>query len=184
MKDKILMIHEVKEWMLELDLSNFKEITFDDGLYSQYKHIEHFKKFNVPLTFFISTNIILEDEKLQNKEITLDCRSAHQNHFTNNDKSQYMTWNQIKEIHNNENCYIGGHSHNHYSYKLKDLKTLFYDLTIDTELMINTFKQNNIIIDKFCFPYNTELPLYKGLLKKQKITKFYGQERIAIEDLK
>ncbi len=183
MNDKVLMIHEVLPWMLDLDLSEYKEITFDDGLYSQYNHYKHFKQFGVPLTFFISTNIVQDSNELQSN-VVMSCSDAHEQFFETGDKSQYMNWKQIIEIQKYDNCFIGGHSHQHLKYNKKDIRKLHLSLRSDISKMMDCFKMYNIEINKFCFPYNIELPFYRSILQKYNVDKYYGQERIAIEDLK
>jgi hypothetical protein len=180
---KILMIHEVEPWMLELDLSEFDEITFDDGLYSQYKNYKHFLKYKKPLLFFISTNIVCEEVRTQNEEV-IKCSDAHKLFFEDNNKSNYMTWNQIKEIEKTSNCKIGGHSHFHKKYKSKKIKEIYEKLTNCTKTMMDIFNQQEIKIIDFCYPYNKNYPLYETILKKEEIINFYGEERIAIEELK
>ncbi|WP_412463058.1 polysaccharide deacetylase family protein [Halobacteriovorax sp. RT-2-6] len=179
----ILMIHEVYEWMLNLDLSEYI-ITFDDGLYSQYKYLEHFLKFDTPKIFFISTNIISPEDEIQNKE-TIPCARAHELFFKNKVTNNYMKWSQIKEIANTANCYIGGHSHKHKDLRKNiSLKELHSHLKNDTDTMISEFEKKGIQIKDFCFPYNYEAPLYKEVLKQKGITNIYGSGRIAIEELK
>lgn len=175
---KILMIHEIEPWMLDLDLSEYDEITFDDGLYTQYKHYKHFLKFNKPLIFFISTNIICREQQNTN---LISCSEAHKLFFEKNDNSYYMTWEQIQEIYSTSNCYIGGHSHNHNQYTDNNIRDLYFKLKSDTESMIIEFQKQNINITKFCFPYNKEYPLYKQILLDSEITEFYCNERIELK---
>ncbi|EPZ52060.1 polysaccharide deacetylase [Bacteriovorax sp. BAL6_X] len=168
--------------MLELDLSNYI-ITFDDGLYSQYKYLNHFLKFDTPKIFFISTNIVSPEQEEQN-EITTSCSKAHESFFKTGNTANYMKWSQIKEIASTKNCYIGGHSHQHKDLRgTLALKKLHNHLKEDTDKMLNEFNTQGIEIKDFCFPYNYEAPLYKEILKQRGIENFFGQERIAIEDL-
>lgn len=181
---KILEIHEVHDWMLELDLSEFDILTFDDGLYSQYKHFKHFLKFDGPKYFFISTDIVCTDEKLQNKEL-ISCRDAHKNYRVGDDKSAYMTWDQIKEISEYTNCFIGGHSHTHPKLEGTRLVDQMHTAMFETKIMIKNFKQNDIIINSFCYPYNYPAPGYKLLLnKKYNVNEIFGDGRTSIEELK
>ncbi|AYF45775.1 polysaccharide deacetylase [Halobacteriovorax sp. BALOs_7] len=179
----IIMIHEVSDWMLEIDLSKYI-ITFDDGLYSQYKNLDHFLSFDTEKYFFISTNIVSPKNERQEKEV-IPCHIAHQNFFNNGDTSAYMNWEQIRTIDKSANCFIGGHSHSHRDLRgdIK-LKELHDHLTQDTELMLKRFKVEGIKINSFCFPYNYEAPLYKEILKQNDINHFFGNERIAIEDIR
>ncbi len=183
MSGNILCIHEIEDWMLDLDLSEYKEITFDDGMYSQYLHLDHFLKFGVPLTFFISTEIVQDEHHSQNSKEFLSCSEAHKNFFKSNDKSQYMNWSQIQEISTTTNCTIGGHSHSH-NIKRENIKELHTILVSDTNTMLDEFFTRGINIDKFCYPYNEELPMYKTILNRKGLHKLYKSDRKNIEELK
>lgn len=177
------MIHEVHDWMLEIDLSKYI-ITFDDGLYSQFKNLDHFLNIDTQKYFFISTNIVHEGKDKQNEDI-IPCRIAHENFFKDGDTSSYMSWEQIQTIAASANCYIGGHSHKHLDLRRHiKIKELHKHLIEDTNEMLNKFKEKGIEINSFCFPYNYEAPLYKEILKKSGIDYFFGRERIAIEELR
>lgn len=180
---KTLMIHEVHDWMLNLDLSEFDSFMFDDGLFSQYKNIKHFIKFNKPIYFFICTGSVCPEEALQNDEV-LSCDDAHDLFFEFGDRTNYMKWSQIQEIKNTPNCYIGGHSHSHPS--LRNNKLIEQSLIVksDVELMLKEFKNQNIDIDSFCYPYNYESYAWAAYCVPNGITNFYGAERTPIETLK
>lgn len=178
----VLMIHEILPWMLHPMLENYI-LTFDDGLYSQYFHLDFFKKLNTPKIFFISTDIICPEEKKQNHDFP-SCASAHEDFFKNGNTSNYMKWSQIHEIANSPQCFIGGHSHAHHRNQDLSIKSLFEALKIDTQKMMDAFKRENLSIEHFCFPYNKEHVLYKEILKQHQIKHFYGDERISIESLK
>lgn len=178
---KVLMVHEVSEWMLDLDLSSFDLITFDDGLYSQYYYHKEFLKYNIPMIFFISTNIIGTEH--QSMEFP-NCVEAHEKFFLTGDTSDYMNWNQIKTLHSTENCKIGGHSHQHIKYNYDKIKELYLEINDDTSRMLSEFLAHDIKIEDFCHPYNIVIPFRKGILNRYGIFNFYGEERIAIETLK
>lgn len=177
----VLMIHEIREEMLDLPLEDYT-LTFDDGLYSQYYYWNHFKRLNTQKIYFISSNIICTGA--QNSEFP-SCRQAHQKAFAGN-YEDYMTVDQIKELMSDPLVTIGGHSHAHTS--LKKLPKLFdcvSHIQRDTEEMINWF-QNTLGFKPtaFCFPYNDNLDgMYNALLRKHGFTDFYGHERTAIESL-
>lgn len=176
------MIHEVQDKHLELDLSEYDVITFDDGLYSQYFHYKHFLKYNVPLIFFISTNIVCDEDTCQNEEFT-NCNISHKEHFLYGVKHDYMKWSQIHEINKEDNCFIGGHSHEHKEVDSNNVRTLYTHIIHDTMMMMTEFKNQGISLDKFCYPYNRQYSMYKTILKDNDITSFYGNERIDIDDL-
>lgn len=177
---RILEIHEVHDWMLEMDLSGFDFITFDDGLYSQYKNYKHFLKYQVPLYFFISTGIVCEGE--QDKTV-ISCDEAHE--FAKKyDNRYYMTWDQIKEINSNYHCFIGGHSHSHPRLSGLKLKEQYEIAKQEVHTMQEEFKKHGINVYRFCYPYNEEIIGYKSELKKYGIFDLFGKDRIAIEELK
>lgn len=178
---KVLMIHEMREWMFNLPLENF-ELTFDDGLFSQYYYLDRLKQIPTKKTFFISTDIVCPEDETQLADFPT-CVEAHDKYFQNNERRHYMKWSQIKEIYNTENCFIGGHSHFHKRVASSPLSILFQHLSSDTELMIKEFSQRDIKITKFCYPYNQTYLLYEEILKKNGITDFFGNERTAIESL-
>lgn len=170
------MIHEITPEVLKKDLSNFDIITFDDGLYTQYLNHEHFAKFNKPMYYFISTNIICPINVKQKDEI-LYCGDAHKKAFNGNFEN-YMTWSQIKELSKLYN--IGGHSHTHPRIKTKSLTEQFKICKNEVDLMNDSFKENEIVINSFCFPYNEEIIIYKALLKGYAL---FGEKRIAVESI-
>ena len=180
---KTLMIHDVQPWMLDLDLSNFDVLTFDDGLYSQYNNLEHFLKFGKRMYFFICTGCICPEETKQNNEV-LSSKYAHELFFDYGDKTNYMKWSQIHEINKLKNCYIGGHSH--YHPYLNNNKLIDQSLIVksDVEMMLKEFKQQDIKIDSFCYPYNFESFAWAAYCVPNKINTFFGKERTPIEDLR
>jgi len=178
---KVLMVHDIRPEFLELDLSEFDMITFDDGLYSQYLYREHFLKFNKPLVYFISTEIVCPEDKEQ--IVGISCGEAHRKWFCNKDASAYMTWEQIKELNNTPGCKIGGHSHQHLKHDKKSIVQVYNDLSTDTQLMLNKFKEKDIIISCFAYPYNKKYTMYRTILANHDIDNVYGYERIAIESL-
>ena len=178
----VLMIHEIREWMLELPLENYT-LTFDDGLYSQYYYFEHLKKFATEKYFFISTNIVCPEDHEQSL-LFPSCSEAHDLYFKAHNTENYMKWSQIQEIANSEHCHIGGHSHFHKRPDGVSLESLYQYLKNDTELMLNEFAKQGIKIDSFCYPYNKQYILYEEILKKSGLKLIFGDQRIAIEDLK
>lgn len=177
------MIHEIRPWMLQEDLSLFDIITFDDGLYSQYVNYKHFLKFDKPLIFFISSGIVCDENTEQNTEY-LSCSDAHKCFFTNDDKSNYMKWSQIHEINQTEGCEIGGHGYKHIRFSNEKLKIIHIKLKEDIEFMQNEFSIHHLKPISFCFPYNEEYIFQRRLLQDEGYERFFGEERIAIEDIR
>lgn len=66
-----LMFHEVDESIFDIDLEKYI-LTFDDGLYTQYKLIDRLCELNTTKIFFISSNIIC-DENVKQSEENITC---------------------------------------------------------------------------------------------------------------
>ena len=91
-----------------------------------------------------------------------------------------MNWTQIREIQMEDKCHIGCHSHYH------DVKTADCVECIinDNQKMIFEFIKNlNFLPHYFCFPYNYETTLYRMILSKRGFKKFFGKERIDINEI-
>jgi hypothetical protein len=178
MKQKpILMIHEFKEDFLDLPLEDYV-LTFDDGLYTQYKFINEIEKINTEKIFFISSNIICP-EYIDQSDDFINSIDAHRKAFYNYYEN-YMKWSQIRDINKIKDCYIGCHSHFH---KLKTADCVEC-IILDNRKMFHEFKEHlGFIPHKFCFPYNYQTPLYKEILFKKGFTSFFGGERIDINTL-
>jgi peptidoglycan/xylan/chitin deacetylase (PgdA/CDA1 family) len=175
----ILEIHEWKPEFESLPLEDYI-LTFDDGLYSQYQARDFLKTLNTPKIFFISTNIIREENERPNLEI-IHCKNAHIKAFKGNFED-YMNWWEIWTL-QDMGFEIGGHSHFHKRYNISPLKELYQNLILDTEIMMENFEQKNIKINKFCFPYNeTYNSLYRTIISKNGLESF-GPERMPIEKL-
>ena len=177
---KICEIHEILPEYLEVDLSDFDILTFDDGLYTQYIYHEHFMQFGKPMYFFISPGIVCYDEYLQTSR-PIHCADAHNEFFTNKTTWPYMTWKQIREL--SRKCIVGGHSFDHPD--LSNLKPV-QQITkaIDQcEKMLKMFEKYRIKIHSFCYPYNDIIPGYKGYLEQHGVHEFFGPDRIPIESI-
>jgi len=171
---RVVMIHEVTDEVLSKDLSNFDIITFDDGLYTQYLHHKHFALFNKPMYFFISPGIVANS--VQSDEV-IYCADAHikakECNFEN-----YMTWDQIIELNLLYN--IGGHSYSHPRVKKLPLRDQVKLCSEEVDKMFKSFKEHNINIDSFCFPYNEDSIGYRVKMKE---FIFFGNERVPVESI-
>ena len=177
----VLMIHEVRPWMLDLPLNDYI-LTFDDGLYSQYHYNDHFKQLTTQRIYYISSGIVSTGQ--QSTEFPT-CVQAHEK-ARNNNFEDYMSVEQIRDLMQDPNVIIGAHSHSHT--RLNNFKTLAEKvayINLDTEQMIAWFKEQlGFSPTHFCFPYNEDLNgLYKGLIKKFGITNVVGSGRIPVETL-
>lgn len=174
---QVLMIHEFKEKYFDLPLEQYI-LTFDDGLYSQYTFIDELQKLNTQKIFFISSQIVCSEEETQDNTC-ISCIDAHNAAFSES-YSHYMKWSQIKYINSLPNCLVGCHGHSHIYNIVSDVQTMIRD----TREMTKIFKtQLGSIPQHFCFPYNIESQIYRGILHSYGLRYFYGSERIDIDSL-
>lgn len=170
------MIHEVNDFIINKvkTLDDESIITFDDGLLTQFLNRNYFKRFK-RVIFFINPTILCETEELQNHKY-IKCTEAHKKAFRGNFEN-YMTLNQVKQL-QNEGFEIGSHSYEHKFFK--NIK----EITEDINKSFNFFKENNINIKSYCYPYNQDNrnPLFQLELSRiYKNIDFFGSNRIAIE---
>lgn len=176
-----LMIHTIEEWMFSLPLENY-ELTFDDGLYNHFYYIDRLVKIPTKKVFFISSSIICNGPQSSN---FCSSEAAHEKARVNN-REDFMTIDQIKQLAHYENVEIGSHSHFHTN--LNTFNTLAEKISFiknDTTAVLEWFGSNlGVRPVKYCFPYNDDLQgLYKATLLPFGFTEFYGRERIPIETL-
>jgi peptidoglycan/xylan/chitin deacetylase (PgdA/CDA1 family) len=174
------MIHEVDERLFELPLSQYV-LTFDDGLYTQYKYIDRICNINTDKFFYISSGIVCENIDKQSQEF-IRCSEAHEKVLKFKNKENYMTWEQIKEIDNRPRCHIGAHSHSHQTFK-HGTPTVKYIID-DTRLMLETFnKMLGRIPKHYCFPYNYYTSVYKSFIEAKGFDTKLSIDRIDVMDL-
>jgi hypothetical protein len=169
----VLMLHEVNERILTLPLERYI-LTFDDGLYTQYTHLDTLLKIDTLKLFFISTGIVATEFTKQDPSF-ITCKDAHKLFKETGDLSHYMNWEQIQHISKQSKCILGAHSHMH---GLDDS-----NIVCDTRLMMKTWEEKNLSVDTFCFPYNKSTPIYELLLRTRGFKSFYGDGRIDVDEL-
>lgn len=182
MGKEVLEIHQVDDRLFDLELENYI-LTFDDGLYTQYKYINELAKINTRKIFFISTDIVCPSACLQNREY-IQCDAAHEHFFRTDLAEHYMTWDQIREISKIQNCEIGGHSHFHKDIETIEPKNKRSFLSRDTKFMREAFRNELGYIPKsFCFPYNYTEVLYNCILQRAGFVDFFGVGRLGVDSL-
>jgi len=177
------MIHDFKPEFFDLPLHEYT-LTFDDGLYSQYYYWDDIKTINTDKIFFITTGILHFGERYLQEAHFPSAPDAHKSFFKEKVSDNYMTLKEIEEI--SDGAEIGGHGHYHLDLRsTSSLLNVRNAIVDDTTTMMNLFKEYfGISPTSFCFPYNYEHWAYKGLLKSLfGFERFYGGERIKIEDL-
>lgn len=175
-----LLIHDVKPWMLDIDLTQFDIVTFDDALYSQYCYAEHFlalRKLGKRLIVFVSTGIVHSGDEPQVQDIT--CCQAHQKFFNTGDTRPYMTKKQILDLYN-KGYEIGLHSvtHSHIPSGLKGIQQALQE----AKESYQTLLQWGVKPRSMSYPYNEPNPGFKVLDRYG--FEYFGDERIEIEELR
>jgi hypothetical protein len=177
----VLMIHQMTEDLFTLPLMDYT-LTFDDGLYSQWKYIDRLCEIDTDKIFFISTKYLCTGVQSQ------ECPDS----ITAHDKARrgiyedFMTPEQVQDIATRDKCYVGGHGHEHLQLREYDrLATRAPAMMLDTKDMIYHF---DLLLGycptKFCFPYNDDMDgLYAAWLRRRGITELYGRERIPVDSL-
>ena len=193
---KVLSIHEITPEILAIPKEVLSEyvLTFDDGLYSQYVHREHFSSIPTSKVYFISPGILHRGKEPQQSLIS--SAKAHEVFFDPSGISlAFMTLEQVKHLKSYPNTIIGGHSFMHFKESVIESEApshkglLEYKFTVmkeDTEKMVQWFdKELKQKVNYFCYPYNnTYNGLYTAVVQKlHKIPSVFGDERILIEDL-
>lgn len=168
----MILIHDVKPWMLKIDLP-FDTITFDDALYSQWYYADHFLAMKKRLIVFVSTGIIHTGD---NQVVDISCRDAHKRFFATGDTRPYMTKDQILDL-SNRGFEIGLHGVTH-SHMPKGLKGM--QMAMDEALQsYETLKSWGLNPKTMSYPYNEPNTGFKILDRYG--FKYFGAERITIE---
>lgn len=181
MSKPVLMIHAMSNDMFKLPLHEYT-LTFDDGLYSQYKHLDQLLAIDTEKYFFISTNFVCTGHQTTD---TVPSSVAHEKARGGN-KEDFMTAEQIQHISKQPMCHVGGHGHNHVRLATIDR---FVDRILAAEQDLITMchhmkKLVGYVPTSFCFPYNYDIGgMYQAVLKKHGFVKWFGRERIPIEKL-
>ena len=111
-----LMIHNIKEEFFRLDLTKY-QLTFDDGLYSQYYYSPLFKNSKHPNLFFITTGFIRDGKarKVFDGKFLPYVKSRNYMYevFIKNRFDQFMKVDELQRLAHKKNVAIGAHSHFH-----------------------------------------------------------------------
>ena len=194
-KDECLGIHELNNTVIDIVNNNYDEnilLTFDDGLYSQFKYKDRIKNKN--RIYFICPSLV-NTKEINDEDVTTYV--AMSRHFYYNSNEYYMKLEHVQTL-INEGYTIGAHSFYHenirYCSKIKVNNKLINNsrsyLSIknenyireDTELMLNWFdKYLNIRPLYYCFPFNNSTNKLKDILKTYDFTEFFDDSnRIMI----
>ncbi len=131
-------------------------LTIDDGLLSFYQNAwPLLKRKKIPFILFINTREI--------------------------GTFNYMNWEQIKELYNDENVEIGNHSHSH-EYLVDEKEEIIKD---DIEKSIKIFKENlGKNSEFFSYPFGEYSLNFKKIIKELGFKFAFGQHSGVIDETK
>jgi hypothetical protein len=111
-----LMIHDIRKEYFDLDLDQY-QLTFDDGLFSQYYYYPLLKNHPGKLIYFITTSFIKpgKDRNMFNGEYLSYLKSKKYGYrtFVEYKFDHFMTIEELQAISSRTNVRIGVHSHFH-----------------------------------------------------------------------
>ena len=113
---KTLAIHDVRKEYFDINLNAY-QLTFDDGLYSQFYYFSLFKDHPQKLTYFITTSFI-QPGKIR-KTVSggnpqyLKSKKYMYRTFAEGRFDHFMNLEELQEICGQKNVQIGAHSHFH-----------------------------------------------------------------------
>lgn len=178
----MIEIHEVFPEYIPylLELSKEHQLTFDDGLYSQYKFLKNNPLICAKCTMFVSTAYIRSDYIQPCQNVTL-CDTAHALAVYSKDFSPYISFKEIKEL-QELGVTIGYHGHSHIC--LDGLKLTKALEIIQREVEASSKIGARLNFSKvFCAPYNDELHLrfYVKFYERHLGDFKYVQDRLSLE---
>jgi hypothetical protein len=113
---KILTIHDVRKEYFDLNLGAY-QLTFDDGLFSQYYYFQFFKDHPERLTYFIATSLIKPGavRPVFNGQYLPYIKSKKYMYrtFAEGRFDHFMNVEELRELSRHKNVDIGAHSHFH-----------------------------------------------------------------------
>lgn len=177
----VLMIHAMSEDMFSLPLHEYT-LTFDDGLYSQWKYFDRLAEIDTDKLFFVSTAFICHEKQTTDVvPSSVAHTKARQGNF-----EDFMTVDQIRQITETPRCFIGGHGHLHL--RLAELPRFVDRIKAADDDLAQMLDEMQKLVGNvptsFCFPYNYDIGgMYQALLKRRGIVEWYGRERTPIETL-
>lgn len=110
------MIHNIRKEFLNLNLSRY-QLTFDDGLYSQYYYLPLFEPYQNIRIYFIATSFIQPGKARKTFDGNYLPYVRSENYmykaFLKGDFDQFMRLEELEIIAEQKNVIIGSHSHFH-----------------------------------------------------------------------
>lgn len=184
MYNELISIHDFRFDYLKLNLEKYN-LSFDDGLFSQYFYWNEIKKIKTKKILSICSNLIGTGKPRNQFDSipvefpnTFKCLKLFRK---NKNRENYMRISEIKRI--KKDAIIAAHGHNHiykYTGSLKDKLDL---LKYDTEEMLEWFSKNlNIVPTIYTFPHYKEFSMMRLVLSTYGFNEFIGPRK-EIEEL-
>ncbi len=130
--------------------------TVDDGLLSFYENAwPILKKKKIPFILFVNTREV--------------------------GSFNYMNWEQILELHNNENVEIGNHSHSHEYLVEESSETIKKDIVKSIKIFETQLGKNS---DFFSYPFGEYSLEFKKIIKELGFKYAFGQHSGVIDETK
>jgi hypothetical protein len=159
-------------------------LTFDDGLFSQYYYWPLLKGIPITKIFFITTNLIGIDglgkrKKWKGKMQEFpDCFEALDDYRETGNRENYMRLEELQDIMQEHNVVIGGHGHNHIKYYHNRIQ-----IEQDIISMMDWFEKHLAMRPKYyAYPHYVNPVGMDTILKKHGIEKTFGGWRLEIEE--
>ena len=131
-------------------------LTIDDGLLSFYKNAwPILKKKKIPFILFVNTREV--------------------------GSFNYMNWDQILELHKNENVEIGNHSHSHEYLVDENPDVIRSDIMKSKKIFKNNLGKNS---DFFSYPFGEYSLAFKEIIKNFGFKYAFGQHSGVIDETK
>ncbi len=112
----LLTIHDIRKEYFDLNLDPY-QLTFDDGLYSQYYYYPLFKNHSAKLTYFITTSFIKPGKirpMFSGRDLPyIKSQKYMYRTFGEGRFDHFMNIEELQEICRHQNVQIGAHSHFH-----------------------------------------------------------------------
>jgi len=146
----IISLDKYHEFLInDLSLKNNVVLTFDDGTVDLYKNaFPIIKKFQIPATFFVSTN------PLQN----LPLKSK-----VHPESDKYLNKSQILELHKG-GIQIGSHSRSHRRLSRMPIDTARDEISVSKKILEDIL---GCEVKWFCYPYGDWNPLLVEIVKNE-----------------
>ena len=157
-KEGIEFIHpkEFKKSLHEKKKNRKILLTIDDGLLSFYENAwPILKEKNIPFILFVNTREV--------------------------GSFNYMNWEQIRELYNDENVEIGNHSHSHEYLVDESPELIKSDILKSIQIFKNKLGKNS---DFFSYPFGEYSLEFKNIIKELGFKFAFGQHSGVIDETK